>query len=58
MAMTNVQVWIKEKCSKCPKNPKCQPYSEEMLLCILAEINKRERINLKEKEDAQAEVIR
>jgi len=46
--MSNVEIWIKQKCSKCSKNPKCRPYSEQMLLCVLAEINKREKVNPKE----------
>ena len=37
-----VDIWIKQKCSKCQKNPKCRPYSEQMLLCILGELNRKE----------------
>jgi len=37
-----VKQWIEKYCSKCSKNPKCRPYSEEMLLCILNELNKKE----------------
>jgi len=40
--MSNADIWIKRKCSQCQKNPKCQPYSEEMLLCILSELNRKE----------------
>jgi len=54
--MSNVGIWIKQKCSKCPKNPKCEPYSQEMILCILSEINKRERVN--PKEEVRIEVVR
>jgi len=56
--MSNIiNIWIKERCSGCSKSPKCRPYSEEMLLCILSEINKREGKNPKVREESQMEVI-
>ena len=49
--MNYVEKWIKEKCSKCKKKKKCEPYSVEMLLCILQHRNKFIRKEEKEEKN-------
>ena len=36
-----VELWIKEKCSKCEREEKCKPYSPEMAICIMNFINQK-----------------
>jgi len=52
-----VKQWMKKYCSKCQRNPKCVPYREDMILCILTKLTKINEINEKESEKCQTKPV-
>jgi len=38
-----VDIWIRAKCAECHKEEKCEPYSLDMILCILDHINQERK---------------
>lgn len=48
--MSYIDIWIKEKCSRCGREEKCKSYSAEMMVCILNFINQREERKEREME--------